>query len=114
MSVGKIQMLEGLVSTHCLFKAVGSIFYGFYFEKCLSDHETRELESELNTISIDWNSDDDGEYDEFNPVFKRRAIRNSGFGDDGFSVEITRIPKNADLNETFESKVKHQRFFKLL
>ena len=45
---------------------------------------------------VDWTSDDDGcDVDDLNPVFKRKAIRNSGFGDDGFSVEITRIPKNA-------------------
>ena len=45
---------------------------------------------------VDWTSDDDGcDVDDLNPVFKRTAIRNSGFGDDGFSVEITRMPKNA-------------------
>ena len=63
---------------------------------CLSERQTRKRTQESNVIMVDWTSDDDGcDVDDLNPVFKRKATRNSGFGDDGFSVEITRIPKNA-------------------
>ena len=72
------------------------------------ERQTRKRTQESNVILIDWTSDDDGcDVDDLNPVFKRKAIRNSGFGDDGFSVEITRIPKNAAAKS--ESKLKVQR-----
>ena len=72
-----------------------------------SDSFTRNQVLEANTITIDWTSDDEGDYDELNPVFKRQMIRNSGFGDDGFSVEITKIQNiEAGSSKPKRSRVK--------
>ena len=72
-----------------------------------SDAFTRTQVLEANTITIDWTSDDEGDYDELNPVFKRQMIRNSGFGDDGFSVEITKIQNiEAGSSKPKRSRVK--------
>ena len=72
-----------------------------------SDAFTRNQVLEANTITIDWTSDDEGDYDELNPVFKRQMIRNSGFGDDGFSVEITKIQNiEAGSSKPKRSRVK--------